>query len=168
MSASRRTWTMKLCSAALASLLVACVPGGAEGGGNTPVTVPLLLGDAPEVPRLRDTAIQRGAGLYQQYCASCHGQDLSGQPNWRTPRSDGSYPAPPHDESGHTWHHSDRALLTMTRDGIDFAQSSMPTFGDQLTDEEIVAIIEFLKSNWSDEARAFQWQVTWQDGPLSD
>jgi len=42
---------------------------------------------------------------YQELCASCHGVNLEGQPNWREYKADGSLPAPPHDEAGHTWHH---------------------------------------------------------------
>ena len=38
----------------------------------------------------------------EQNCASCHGDNLQGQPNWQQANADGSYPAPPHDASGHT------------------------------------------------------------------
>jgi hypothetical protein len=38
----------------------------------------------------------------------------------------------------------------------------MPTFGGILTDDEILSILEFLKSNWADEERTFQWQATWR------
>ena len=36
-----------------------------------------------------------GAKLYQQRCASCHGAELQGQPNWQRPNDDGTMPAPP-------------------------------------------------------------------------
>lgn len=132
-----------------AVLLGACSSVG--GDGSRPIQ---------DLPPLDDETVARGADLYQTHCASCHGAGLSGQPNWKVANADGSYPAPPHDSSGHTWHHSDAVLLEIIRDGIDVPQSRMPTFGEKLSDEEILAIIEFLKSSWGPEERAYQWQVT--------
>ena len=51
--------------------------------------------------------IAQGEDLYREYCAACHGADLEGQPDWRSAGPDGVLPAPPHDETGHTWHHPD-------------------------------------------------------------
>lgn len=106
--------------------------------------------------------LARGSELYQQNCAQCHGADLSGAPDWKTPNDDGSYPPPPHDSSGHTWHHSDRILMEIISDGSDFPQSRMPAFGGRL-DDDIAAILEFIKSNWGSEERSYQRQVTEQD-----
>ena len=58
-----------------------------------------------------DASAETGAALYARHCAACHGANLEGQPEWRSPKADGSYPAPPHDAEGHTWHHDD-AMLT--------------------------------------------------------
>ncbi len=57
--------------------------------------------------------------IYLKYCASCHGEQLQGQSNWRQRDAEGYLPAPPHDESGHTWHHSDTYLFLMTKYGIE-------------------------------------------------
>jgi len=64
------------------------------------------------------TEFQAGRALYVQHCAACQGVNMEGQPDWRSPDANGLYPAPPHDESGHTWHHDD-AMLTdyITRGG---------------------------------------------------
>ena len=110
-----------------------------------------------------EEVLGRGAELYQQNCAQCHGADLSGDPDWKTPNEDGSYPPPPHDSSGHTWHHPDRILLEIISDGSDFPQSRMPAFGDRLDDDDIEAILEFIKSKWGPEERSYQRQVTDQD-----
>lgn len=126
---------------AAAVILVAC------GGVDTPSQDPVAT----------------GAELYQENCASCHRADLSGDPNWKTPNDDGSYPPPPHDSSGHTWHHSDRVLIEIIRDGSGFPQSRMPAFGDRLTEEEIGAILEFFKESWGPQERAFQQQMTERD-----
>lgn len=142
-------------------VVLAIVAASCSGVESTPATHGSA--NVGSVPPLENDLVTQGADLYQTSCASCHGADLSGQANWKSPNPDGSYPAPPHDSSGHTWHHSDIVLLEIVRDGLDLPESRMPTFGDQLTDDEILAILEFLKSNWGEEERAFQWQVTQQD-----
>ncbi len=139
----------------------ACTGSGAADVPRTPAQP--VAGQAPPPPPLDDGRAARGKEVYEQYCASCHGADLSGDPNWRTPNPDGSYPPPPHDSSGHTWHHPDRALAEIVEGGSDFPESRMPVFGEILGDEEIRAILEFFKTAWGPEERGFQWQVTWQD-----
>ena len=105
-----------------------------------------------------------GEQLYEGYCASCHGANLEGQPRWRSAGPDGILPAPPHDETGHTWHHSDRVLFDYTklggaealaRQGVEF-KSGMPGFGDQLTDPQIRNLLAFIKSTWPDRQREVQ------------
>ena len=96
-----------------------------------------------------------GRTVYAQYCASCHGAKLEGQPNWRVRLPNGRLPAPPHDESGHTWHHPDRVLFAITKNGLvaPYApkgyESDMPAFGGKLTDEEIWVVLAYIKSHWT-------------------
>lgn len=102
-----------------------------------------------------------GATVYAEQCASCHGADLAGEPDWRTPLPTGGLRAPPHDASGHTWHHSDELLFRYTKHGGaaivggDF-QSNMPGFGDVLSDAEIWAVLAFIKSEWPADIRERQ------------
>ena len=117
---------------------------------------------APPPPALNVYTIAAGENLYAVNCASCHRADLSGDPNWMTPDENGVYPPPPHDATGHTWHHDDGLLLEIIRDGLQGFPSGMPTFAGILTDDEILSILEFLKSEWGDEERTFQWQATWR------
>jgi mono/diheme cytochrome c family protein len=105
-----------------------------------------------------------GRKLYAQHCSSCHGARLEGHPDWQEPLPNGRMRAPPHDESGHTWHHTDEVLFAITKNGVvpPFAragyQSDMPAFGSALSDEEIWAVLAFIKSYWTSrellEARA--------------
>jgi len=97
--------------------------------------------------------VARGAAVYTEACASCHGADFEGQPDWRTRGSDGKLPAPPHDETGHTWHHPDAVLFEMTKFGPQqFAgagyATDMPGFADDLPDADIWAVIAYIKSRW--------------------
>lgn len=109
----------------------------------------------PDDPQLLAT----GARLYAQTCAVCHGAKGEGQPNWRERGPDGLLPAPPHDPSGHTWHHPDAQLFAMTRDGIaklirdPSYRSAMPAYGGVLSDEEIVAVLSWIKAQWPPEIR---------------
>lgn len=127
------------------------------------LTATTLTACASDLDTAPEAAVERGGELYQANCASCHGADLSGAPDWKTPNEDGSYPPPPHDSSGHTWHHPDRVLIEIVRDGSDFPRSRMPAFGDQLTDEDIEAILEFIKTSWGPEEKAYQDRATEQD-----
>jgi mono/diheme cytochrome c family protein len=111
--------------------------------------------------------IARGGSVYVQHCAACHGANLEGQPNWEKKLPTGRMPAPPHDASGHTWHHPDTVLFGITKHGLvpgKYAppsyQSDMPAFGAQLTDEDIWAVLAYIKSNWPDRIREAQTEMT--------
>jgi Cytochrome c, mono- and diheme variants len=109
--------------------------------------------------------IARGERLYAENCASCHGADLEGQPDWREPGPDGVLPAPPHDETGHTWHHDTALLFDYVKQGgaaalaargvSDFA-SGMPGFGGTLDDAEILDILGYIRSTWPERMQAVQ------------
>ena len=58
-----------------------------------------------------------GEENYQLQCASCHGVNLEGQPNWRDFKEDGSLPAPPRDGTRHTWYHDTKMLFEYTKFG---------------------------------------------------
>lgn len=104
--------------------------------------------------------VAQGRQVYAAQCAACHGQRLEGQPNWRSSGPDGRFPAPPHDASGHTWHHTDDLLFRITKYGVAKAanlkdhKSAMPAFEGQLSDQEIVAALSWIKSQWPPEIRA--------------
>ena len=100
------------------------------------------------------TVTDLGRDVYAENCASCHGVALEGQANWRQRDAEGYLPAPPHDETGHTWHHSDSYLFFMTKYGIENIigksyPNNMPAYEDKLTNEEILAVLSFIKSTWS-------------------
>ena len=104
--------------------------------------------------------ITMGRAVYQQNCGSCHGVRLEGQPNWRVRKPDGKLPAPPHDENGHTWHHPDEQLFKITGSGVAALvpgyESDMPAYEGVLSDEEIWAVLAFIKSTWPTEIRRRQ------------
>ena len=106
-----------------------------------------------------------GAKLYAEHCAACHGAKLEGQPNWQRKLPNGRFPAPPHDDSGHTWHHPDAVLIGITKHGLvpPYApagyESDMPAFGGKLSDPEIAAVLAFIQSHWSSDVRKLRAEM---------
>lgn len=116
---------------------------------------------APPLPTLVPEQIALGETVYAQSCAVCHGVNLEGKPNWKVTLADGSLPPPPHDSTGHTWHHPDELLLDITANGGDSKHNSqMPAFKEQLSSEEIAGVLEFIKSRWGREEREYQWWMS--------
>lgn len=143
----------KITAVVLAVALAAAAAIMLTAGGIREVTADLLHPDDREIT-------SRGELLYSQCCAACHGTDLEGQTvDWRTPGADGKLPAPPHDETGHTWHHPDVLLFDITKYGIaaaaqlDEYESAMPIYQGILQDHEIIAILSFIKSTWPEDVR---------------
>ncbi|HZR86076.1 MAG TPA: cytochrome c [Bradyrhizobium sp.] len=125
----------------------------------------LLLVFASDRNRLPAETLALGRAVYQRHCAGCHGAKLEGQPDWQKLLVTGRLPAPPHDQSGHTWHHSDRVLLEIIKYGTAAVvgggyQSDMPPFASVLSDEEIRAVLAFIKDSWPDRERRYQQEMT--------
>ncbi|MFL2818725.1 MAG: c-type cytochrome [Candidatus Puniceispirillales bacterium] len=108
--------------------------------------------------------IENGKKVYANNCASCHGINLEGQKNWMSRLPDGLMPAPPHDETGHTWHHPDRYLFMVTKYGIEELigekyLNNMPVYKDILSDEEIIAVLSYIKSTWPSKIKKIHDQI---------
>jgi mono/diheme cytochrome c family protein len=106
-----------------------------------------------------------GAEIYAAQCARCHGAHLQGEPDWQRRKPNGELPAPPHDASGHSWHHPNEYLFAVTKHGMArFAppdyKSAMPSYVGILTDAEIRAVIAYIQSNWPPEIRARQAAIS--------
>jgi mono/diheme cytochrome c family protein len=132
-------------------------------------TIIVALWSGPESPADPDdpAKIARGKPVYDRHCASCHGAKLEGQPSWQEKLPTGRMPAPPHDASGHTWHHPDSVLFGITKLGLvpgKYAppkyESDMPGFGGTLSDDEIWAVLAYIKSFWPAEIRMAQQEMT--------
>jgi len=118
----------------------------------------LFAGEAMPVALIADPKntkqVQQGEKVYVRFCSLCHGRNLEGQADWRIRKPDGKLPAPPHDENGHTWHHPDQVLFDITKFGLvppnapENYQTDMPAWKDTLSDEDIWAVLAYIKSRW--------------------
>ena len=133
-----------------------CALAGCDGSGATGGVV--LRSDDAKL-------VAAGEAVYRAHCAACHGARLEGQPRWRERDAQGRMPAPPHDASGHTWHHPDQVLFDITKHGVAKAarmkdyDSAMPAFSGVLTDAEIVAVLSWIKAQWPAEIRRHQEEI---------
>ena len=127
---------------------------------------PTAVGVDPD----NNALVQQGQPLYQTHCARCHGVNLEGQPEWRIRKPDGRLPAPPHDDTGHTWHHPMPMLQEMVKFGLVPPNapkgyvSDMPAFKNILDDAQIAAVLSFIQSRWGAESRTFRREKK-LDGP---
>lgn len=145
-------------------LAVVLVAAGVYSFGTTnagPAPPQMLRPDSPQI-------VLAGARIYTQHCAACHGVRGEGQPNWRERDADGRLPAPPHDASGHTWHHPDAQLFAIVKHGLaklidqpDYP-TNMPSYDGVLSDNEIVAVLSWIKAQWPQEIQARHSQLNEQ------
>ncbi len=93
-----------------------------------------------------------GQQVYENTCAACHGENGEGY---------GIPQAPALNETEHAWHHPDGQIQEIIKNG----GKVMPALGDQLTDEEIVAVIRYIQTWWEPEqlrqqqARSLQYPL---------
>tara|TARA_R110002020_G_scaffold89293_2_gene218576 strand:- start:4214 stop:4648 length:435 start_codon:yes stop_codon:yes gene_type:complete len=130
-----------------------------------PLAVGLALIGVRWVGQEAAERVALGQTVYNANCAGCHGAKLEGQPNWRSPGVDGRLPAPPHDVTGHTWHHSDAQLFAITKNGTAAVvgggyESNMPGFGEVLTSAEIEAVLDYIKSTWPRREAEYQLKAS--------
>ncbi len=148
---SRRFWTVGLPVAAIAA---------AAGAAWT-----LMAREHPPGDPADTEQVAIGEALYEWNCARCHGADLGGELGWAQEAAGLSDEevdeiaerlgdvAPAHDESGQTGSYEDATLFRIIDEGpesvLGKADSRMPAFHDRLADEEIWAIIAFMKTHWA-------------------
>lgn len=99
-----------------------------------------------------------GKLIYNDQCASCHGINLQGQEGWQDELVDGLRLAPPHNEEGHTWHHTDYHLFMLTKYGIEeFLNmdypNNMPAYKNLLSNDQIISVLSYIKSKWPSHIR---------------
>ena len=101
-----------------------------------------------------ENELNNGTELYAQHCASCHGANGKGQypDDPYLPDAAGLVGAPPHDSTGHTWHHPNAVLVRIVQEGRSIPNvHPMPPFGHQLSEDQIMAILDYIRTWWLPE-----------------
>ena len=127
-------------------ILVAC--GQNEEGAATAAIQPAAPKSASIERAIDFGQVSRGGKLFQQNCAECHGVNGEGAPNWRQRDAEGFFPAPPLNGTGHAWHHPQKMLHHVIKNGSPGGQGKMPAWGNHLSDQEIEDVIAWFKSKW--------------------
>lgn len=127
-----------------------------DGGGSSLVRDAEAKGAAP-ARWYNFSQVSRGARVYAENCAQCHGESAQGAPNWRQRGPEGMFPPPPLNGSGHGWHHPLNMLFYVVKNGSPGGKGNMPAWKGRLSDEEILAAIAWFQSRWSDRVYA-EWQ----------
>jgi len=109
------------------------------------------------------SAVDNGRSLFQQNCASCHGQNAEATTNWKQTDPDGNYPPPPLNGTAHAWHHSKDLLKETILEGGTKIGGLMPGFSGQLSSAEVDAVIAYFQSKWPDELYQ-KWDGRFQAG----
>jgi mono/diheme cytochrome c family protein len=118
-----RTFTVGLCTA----ILIQVLPVQA----GTPVPY-------------GEESVALGAQLYRQHCTQCHGEDGRAQVDVISDATDLTWPEDYY--SGNTA----GDIFKSIREGAGVA---MPAFGEQIGDEEIWHLVNFIRSLWTEEQR---------------
>jgi mono/diheme cytochrome c family protein len=91
-------------------------------------------------------SVMRGARLYQEHCAQCHGPEAQGHPDWQNPQV---VAAPPLDGTGNEWKRKRSDLIAIVKKGITRNNAHiMPAWAERLSDQEIEDIVAWFQALW--------------------
>lgn len=167
---------MRCCFFSLIFILAACGGDATMPQASTPISVEAIPTINPD-----NSQLALGQRNYNTYCAHCHGYGGDGQPVETAEQTErlGYHTVPLHNSAGHTWQHPDQLLFETIKYGVESPTNlyTMTPFGELLSDNEIFAIIDYLRLWWTDEQQAWQAQLTtqfiennpyWSESPIDE
>ena len=101
---------------------------------------------------IEEQQYELGRLVFLASCASCHGSNGEGNAI--------ELNAPALNASEHAWHHPDQEICNWIVNGKLGFGRQMPPLGDQLSDEEVQAIIKYLHTLWEPNQLATQQDLT--------
>lgn len=93
-----------------------------------------------------------GRQVFVRVCSVCHGENAEGYAN--------ALNAPALDETEHAYEHPDPVIHDWIVNGKLGLGRQMPALGEQLTDEEVHAVIAYLHTLWTEEQLTIQQDIT--------
>lgn len=94
-------------------------------------------------PLVVEAVFLEGEKIFAQNCAACHGEQGEGHAAVAE--------APALNGNEHAWHHADGQLQALILGG----GTVMPSFQDELTNQEVIAVIRYFQTLW----RPYQLQA---------
>ena len=146
---------------AVSMLLAACDKPASETTSEAVKPVQQTAAPVKPMPKREHDIAQvvRGAAVFKQNCAECHGANGEGAENWRQRDANDKFPPPPLNGDGHSWHHPLNALRYTIRNGTLAIGGSMPAWKGKLSDADIDAVITWFQSKWPDQAYAAWYDI---------
>lgn len=96
--------------------------------------------------------ITRGASVYQEHCAECHGPQAQGHPSWSDQDIGTFVVAPPLDGTNEIWKKTKQQLVEVINNGvIKDAKPVMPGWKDRLSDQQVEDAIMWFQALWPSE-----------------
>lgn len=102
-------------------------------------------------PLADERTISLGQQVFQQNCASCHGEQGEGHAAIAQ--------APALNDKEHAWHHPDGQLQELILNG----GIEMPSFQDELSNEEVAAVIRYFQTLWRPDQLKVQQENSTQN-----
>lgn len=124
---------------------------------------PVQPSAAPEVEQREQSrfdvaVLARGALLYQQNCAECHGPEAQGHPDWENAKQRGYSAAPPLDGTGPAKKLRETELVAIIKNGVKYnGKPVMPAWQGRVSDEDVKSVITWFQALWPGEVYA-RWQ----------
>jgi mono/diheme cytochrome c family protein len=151
-----RLFSRLLFGGAAGAAILAAVAAGAALALHPEAPPPTHFADADN-----RALVEKGFELYHRSCVHCHGRRLAGDVLWQVRDKFFGRRAPPLDYSGHAWQHSDEEFFHMTKFGRFSTappnpNSQMPAYEPHFSDEEIIALMAYVKSQWPLSLRVSQ------------
>ena len=97
-----------------------------------------------ETESVSTEVLELGETIYSANCAACHGAEGEGYASVQN--------APALNGSEHAWHHPDEQIISLIREG----GMQMPAVGADWSDEEIEAVLSYVKAWWTPQQRNAQ------------
>jgi mono/diheme cytochrome c family protein len=102
--------------------------------------------------------IARGARLYQENCAQCHGPEAQGHPDWQHAKQQGYAAAPPLDGTGPAIKRRKAEMMAVIRNGLkQDGVPVMPGWKGRVSDDEIEDVITWYQALWPEQVYA-RWR----------